>query len=198
MGNECAMIKSRRNPGGTGGNCRPKLFLSQLFFKAKASVLEDALKSVWLKCLRVAVRPHTMNPRGLDGGVASLSCSHNSPVNCDYHPNITATKFSLPLLAWSSKNRVSGPFEDIILFKLSGGREKGTRTIFAFLASKIKRSDPAKRHPTIGDLVFIAQLPEGHSNVRRSIIYFFQKRRCAIETGWGEGQSFKNRTLPLM
>jgi len=33
------------------------------------------------------------------------------------------------------------------------------------------------------------------SSVRHLIIYFFQKRRCAIETGWGEGQSFKNRTL---
>ena len=102
------MIKSRRNPGGTGGNCRPKLFLSQLFLKAKASVLEDALKSVWLKCLRVAVRPRTMNPWGLDGGVASLPCSHDSPVNCDYHPNTHCDKISLPLLAvWSSKNRLA-------------------------------------------------------------------------------------------
>src|SRR4029450_6940096 len=105
------MIKSRRNPGGTGGNCHPKLFLSQLFLKAKASVLEDALKSVWLKCLRVAVRPRTMNPRGLDGGGASLRCSHNSPGNCADHPNTHCDKISLPLLAvWSSKNRASGPF----------------------------------------------------------------------------------------
>jgi hypothetical protein len=59
-------------------------------------------------------------PAGLDGGVASLPCSHNSPVNCDYHPNTHCDKISLPLLAvWSSKNRVSGPFEDTILFKLS-------------------------------------------------------------------------------
>ena len=71
-------IKSRRNPGGTGGNCRPKLFLSQLFFKAKASVLEDALKSVWLKCLRVAVRPHTMNPRGWTVGRMPLSDDHTT------------------------------------------------------------------------------------------------------------------------
>ena len=61
-----------------------------------------------------------MNPWGLDGGVASLPCSHDSPVNCDYHPNTHCDKISLPLLAvWSSKNRVNGPFEDSILFKLS-------------------------------------------------------------------------------
>jgi hypothetical protein len=114
------MIKSRRNPGGTGGNCRPKLFLSQLFFKAKASVLEDALKSVWLKCLRVAVRPRTMNTWGLDGGVASLPCSHDSPVNCDYHPNTHCDRIPLPLpAAWLSKSRLVQLFEDTISFELT-------------------------------------------------------------------------------
>jgi hypothetical protein len=49
-----------------------------------------------------------MNPRGLDGGVASLPCSHNSPVNCDYHPNTHCDKISLPLLAvWSNTQSIA-------------------------------------------------------------------------------------------